>query len=103
MGEQNRAGMRDKSGTCRFDCFQFSHTLVAVAFSYNVQQSTCTCEIDEQLQKPVVLRAFTEPFEFLRALAHRVSKCLNAMQHFLACSLWKASAPENLNGLLLGL
>ena len=67
MGEQNRAGMRDKSGTCRFDCFQFSHTLVAVAFSYNVQQSTCTCEIDEQLQKPVVLRAFTEPFEFFES------------------------------------
>ena len=64
MGEQNRAGMRDKSGTCRFDCFQFSHTLVAVAFSYNVQQSTCTCEFHGQLQKPVVLRAFTEPFEF---------------------------------------
>jgi hypothetical protein len=51
--------MGDKSGTCRFDCFQFSHTLVAVAFSYNVQQSTCTCEVDGQLQKLMVSRAFT--------------------------------------------
>ena len=64
MGEQNRAGMRDKSGTCRFDCFQFSHTLVAVAFSYNVQQSKYNCEVDGQLQKLMAFSTFTEPCKF---------------------------------------
>ena len=94
--------MGDKSGTCRFDCFQFSHTLVAVAFSYNVQQSTCTCEVDGQLQKLIVLRAFTEPYKILESTREPAFQTFNCNAAIFSCAFYgKPVLLKNLHGILL--